>query len=593
MPSPAQQLAQILTEALNQWSKDNPDLFHVTVNDTGGGDGGGGTGDGTDLIGIVLGLAGLAALLDPEFLAAKGALDGVAGDGGHQGAVFASGWFIGETLLRFAEPYTRYITHLMENAAGSQIFDPDRAADLTARGVITHDFGASEAGGGGFDTPHFNQLAEAALRYPGSVDALRLWNLGFIDEDTVNLILKRQGMPDGLRDQFKNLRRQYLSVADIALGSLRGDIDPADAQAYANQLGMTDEDFQRFVYNTGEPPAVMSLLEAFRRGYIDQERLKRGVLQSRVRDEWFDVILDLRYQRMSAANAIDATVQNHLTQEQGLAAATLAGLYPDDFPVLLETAGEPLSRTEMTELVNRHEATVEEYAQAMRESRLKDKYIPFAEKLLRRLIPYRTINTIISHGVRDQKWGIKYLMDLGYNEDDATALISTSASSKTAHIKALTEAQILTLWEAKAITEEAAIDQLGTIGYAPAEARFLLEYTVAKRAVSEQNKAITYLRNGYLNHRISINEASTSMDKLGVPPDQRDQLKRDWEIERTSQVKVLTVAEITAAVNYGVVGFADAQAKLVEMGYTDNDAKVVISAAIKGVPKGVKVGPIS
>lgn len=593
MPTPAQQLAQTLTDALNQWVKDNPDLFKINITDTGGGSGDGGSGDGSDLIGIVLGLAGLAALLDPEFLAAKGALDGVGQQGGHQGAVFASGWFIGETLLRFAEPYTRYITHLMENAAGSQIFGPDQAADLTARGVITHTFGASEAGGGGFDNPHFDQMAEAALRYPGSVDALRMWNLGFIGEDEVNLILKRQGMPDSLRDEFKQLRRQYLSVADIALGALRGDIAAADAQAYANQLGMTDEDFQRFVYNTGEPPGIMQLLEAFRRDYIDQDRLKRGVLQSRVRDEWFDVILDLRYQRMSAADAIDATVQNHLTSDQGLAAAKLAGLFPDDFPILLETAGEPLSRTEMTELVNRHEATVAEYAQAMRESRLKDKYIPFAEKLLRRLIPYRTINTIISHGVRDQKWGINYLMDLGYNEDDATALISTSASSKTAHIKALSESQILTLWEGKAISEKDAIDQLGTIGYAPDEAKFLLEYTAAKRAVSEQNKAVTYLRTGYLNHRITIEQASASMDKLGVPPDQRDQLKRDWEIERSSQVKVLTVPEITSAVNYGVIEFADAQAKLVEMGYTDNDAKVVIGAAIKGLPKGVTVHPIA
>jgi hypothetical protein len=356
---------------------------------------------------------------------------------------------------------------------------------------------------------------------------------------------------------------------------------------------MTPEDFARFVYNTGEPLGLMQLLEAFRRHDIDQDRLQKGVRQSRVRDEWFDVVLALRYFRMSAADAVNATVQNHLSAEQGQAAAELAGLHPDDFPVLLETAGEPLSRTEMTELVNRHEATIADYDQAMRESRLKDKYIPFAEKLLVKLIPYRTINTIISHGVRDQKWGIEYLMKLGYTEDDASALVSTSASSKTAHIKQLTEAQIVTLYEAHAIKREDAIKDLGDIGYAEDEAGFILEVATARRALSEQNKAITFLRAGYMAHRISLQDASNALDKLGVSADQRDQLKTDWEIERKSQVRVLTEAQIVAAVKANVVRFDDAQTKLIEMGYSDNDAKVLLATELKGVPQGVTIGPIS
>ena len=593
MPKPAEQLAQILTEALNQWVKDNPGMFTPQVNVTGSSGGQPSGGDNLDLIGIILGLAALGVTLNPENFAITQVLDEAQSNAGKEGAAIGSAWFIGETALKFSEPYTRILTHALEASVVSEIFDPATAAQLQAKGIVGHEFAVGEAAGSGLDGQHVSWLVEHASHYPELVEALRLWNLEEIGESDVDLVLERQAVPQAYREPLKKLRRQFLSIADLALGNLRGDISDADAQAYAQQLGMTAEDFSRFVFNTGEPIGLMQLLEAYRRGYIDKERLQHGVRQSRVKDEWFDVVLDLRYERMSAADAINATVQNHLTQDQGLAAAELAGLDPEDFPVLLETAGEPLSRTEMTELVNRKEATVEQYAQAMRESRLKDKYIPLAEKLLRRLIPYRTINTILAHGVRDHKWGVNYLMDLGYTEDDASALVSTSTSSKTAHIKQATEAQILVMYEAHTITEEEAIAELGNLGYAEPEAKIIIEYVGAKRAVSEQNKAITMLRTAFMAHRIADTDASNAMDALHVTPAQRDQLLTDWRIERASQVKVLTVAEITAAVKYGVVQFADAQAKLVEMGYSDNDAKVIISAAIQGVPQGVLIDPIS
>ena len=593
MPTPADKLAAILRQALDGFANDNPDLFKTSVNVSGGGGGGTGGGSAGDLIGTILAIAGVASILDPEAFAIKKALDSVQSAGGQEGTWFGSGWFVGETLLKYADPYSRILQHALEASVVSQIFDPATAASLSARGILTHEQAVSEAAGGGLDGQHVSWLTEREHSYLDVITVLRLWNLGHIDEQTVDLSLQRIGITPSLTTQVKELRRQYLSIADVALGNLRGDITDADAQAYAAQLGMTKDDFARFVYNTGEPPGLMQLLEAYRRSYIDEPRLRQGVRQSRVRDEWFDVILALRYERMSAADAISATVQNHLDRDQGLAAAELAGLHPDDFPVLLETAGEPLSRTEMTELVNRGEATVAEYAQAMRESRLKDKYIPFAEKLLRRLIPYRTINTILAHGVRDQKWGIKYLMDLGYTEDDATALVSTSTSSKTSHIKQLTEAQILTLFEARAIKEEEAIRDLGNIGYAPDEAKFILEYAAARRALTEENRTLGFLRTAYMNHRVTIIEASNAMDKLGVPADQRDKLKAEWELERASQVKVLSAAEICDAVKYGMVRFADAQARLIEMGYSDNEAKIRLGVALHGLPKGVTVDPVS
>ena len=593
MASPAQQLADILTQALNQWVKDNPGLFTAPqVNVTGGGQSGPSGGSG-DLVGMILGLAALGVALNPEAFGIIGALESVQNAGGSEGLSLASGWFVGETLLTLAEPYKRILSHALEASVVSQIFDPATAAQLQAKGILTHAQAVSEAAGGGLDGQHVSWLVEHASNYPSVGEGFRLFNLGQIDQAELTLIMDRAGIPASMQQPLQSLARQYLSIADLALGTLRGDISYDDALAYAQMLGWVKDDFDRFVYNTGEPPGIMQMLELYRRGKIGEKELERAILQSRVRNEWIPAILDLRYSPMSAADAIQATVQNHVSYDEGKQLATVAGLEPEQFDTLYQTAGEPLSRTEMSELYNRGEATLAELKQAMRESRLKNKYINQATKLARRLIPYRTINTILAHGVRDHEWGIKYLMDLGYTHDDASALVSTSTSAKTAHIKQLTEAQIVTLYEAKAISETEAEKQLGDFGYAPHEAAFVLDYAKARRALSEQSKAITFLRTGYMNHRITITEASAAMDKIGIPHDQRDQLKTDWEIERSTQVKVLTEPQITAAVKEGVVQFADAQAKLVEMGYDNNDAKVLLATALKGIPTGVTINPIS
>ena len=583
----------MLLGVLNQWVKDNPGLAgQPTVNVTGGGSSGpsGGTGD---LVAIMLALLGLGVALDPEGFGILGALESVQGAGGSEGLSLASGWFVGETLLQAAEPYRRILEHAIEASVVSQIFDPETAADMQAKGIITHGEAVSEAAGGGVDGQHLSWLVEHATHYPGLPEAFRLFNLGEIDANELTLIMDRNSVPASLQTQMLTLARQYLSIADLALGTLRGDITYDDGLAYAQMLGWVKEDFDRFVYNTGEPPGIMQMLFLYRRGKIDKPTLVKAILQSRVRDEWVQSIIDLQFEPMSVADAVTAVVQNHLTYDEGLKAATVAGLEPTDFDTLVQSAGEPLSRTEMDELYNRGLVTKAQVDQAARESRLKDKYVDLAFSLHRRLIPYRTINTIVSHGVRDAKWGIAALMDQGYTEDDASALIGTSTSAKTSHIKAASEAQVLEMYQGNAIDQAEAKRLLGDIGYSGTEADFLLSYTTAKRAVSEQNKAITFLRAGFLAHRVTASEASASMDALGVPHAQRDQLLTDWKIEQTNQVKVLTVAEITAAVKYNVVEFSDAQAALVEMGYSDNDAKVIICATIQEVPPGVTIAPIS
>lgn len=231
-------------------------------------------------------------------------------------------------------------------------------------------------------------LIDAFLEYaqtiPDMATLFQLANRSYLDVQDLRYWLTRAGLPASLIDNIGNLRDVLLTPADAALGVLRSDITLQQGYAVANANGMSNDNFDVLLLNTGEPPGIEQLLEAFRRGFIDENTLKRGVLQSRVRDEWWPTVFNLRYEPLSTADAIQSSIQGYITKDQAKTYATQNGLNPADFDAAWLAAGEPLSRTEMTYLVNWGFASLDDYNLALQQSRLKDSYVPMAEHLLQR-----------------------------------------------------------------------------------------------------------------------------------------------------------------------------------------------------------------
>ena len=504
--------------------------------------------------------------------------------GGRMGRGFGFGYLFGYLGWQLMNPLLLPVIHEVNAHTTNVLYDPDTAAQLVSKGVIQQDQGRSESSGGGLDNPHFDGLVDAQYVRPALAELLELLRRGEIKQQDFALALQRNGIPDFWWDPLQALGRVLLSPADLADATLRGFLDPDVAQEYAGTLGVLAPDFQVLIDNTGEPPGLMQLLEAYRREFIDEDRLKHGIRESRVRDEWIDVVEALRFEPMSAADSVNAAVQGHLSYDDAKTRATRAGLLPDDFDVVYQNAGEPIGLVEMLELLNRGVMTQDQVIQGIKESHYKDKYIPFILERKRTLIPYRTINTIIEKGVRDKQWGISYLMDLGYTQDDADALVSTSTSTKSAKAKELTEAQTLELYKAKQVKRDDALQMLETLGYDAHDADFLLSITDAQQSQAEQGKAIAAIRSSFLASKIVEQDASNQLDQLHVLSEARDQLLADWKIEKAGQVKTLTAAQVAAAVYYGIWSYDQAVAKLVELGYSQNDAAVVVDLRVHGVP---------
>lgn len=88
-----------------------------------------------------------------------------------------------------------------------------------------------------------------------------------------------------------------------------------------------------------------------------------------------------RPSELSAAEAAAAVVSGQIPAERGFAYAARAGVPDADFRVMLDTAGQTLAPGQLLDLLNRREIEVPDVERFLRESNLKDKFIPLLLKL--------------------------------------------------------------------------------------------------------------------------------------------------------------------------------------------------------------------
>lgn len=460
--------------------------------------------------------------------------------------------------------------------------DAQSGAAAVAAGIIQDVDGRSNAAGWGFDSGIFDTMVQLNTSFGDQGSILQLLDREIIDEDTAVHRLRRLGMPTGVARDMVKLSEQLLSPADLADMVVRGIIEHAEGEKVAAKSGVSADDFNKLVLDTGEPPSITDLLMAFRRGFIDKARLEHGIRQSRARNEWLDVFELLRYSPMSTADAIQAYVQSHMSEGQARSIADQNGLLPDQFDALYQTAGEPISKTEVIQLLRRKIITTDIARQALAEGRLKNKYIDVVLQETRYIPPPRTIGTLYGHGALDEKQALDYLAEGGVDQTLAAAILKSQSKEKTAHVKDLTEGMLSELYESHAITRADYLAELKGLGYNEHEAEQIALIRDLRRERAEQERAITRVRASYLAHRISQQTALAKLDQLLVAPEQRDNLMKDWNIERSVNIRTLTPVQIFHAWKLQLIPLPDALSRIEQQGYTADDALLFMQVENKG-----------
>lgn len=457
--------------------------------------------------------------------------------------------------------------------------DPGTIANLAAHGLAAYDDAIDNIAENGINPGWGKALIADAATYPDMATALDLVRRGFINDATFHEWSNRNGVQSDASAKLLKLAKVPLSPPDAALATLRGNMTMEQALSVAAEWGVDADDFKVIIDNTGEPPGPEQLLEANRRGFIDKARLVRGILQSRIRNEWVDVIESLAFTPMSTSDAVNAVIQNHLTQDQGEKIASQNGLENGAFSTLVETAGAPLSRTEMEQLYNRGLVTEAQVNQALNESRLKPKYNKLAFELHTRLLDPSALGEMVVWGVMTHADAVAETVKLGYDEVSAGRIVSAAVNRKLQTDRQAVVSSIEVLYEDNAMSQEAATAAIAKLGFEPAEITFKLQAAEFKRHAKLINAGMTAIRAKFIGHHIDRAGASSLLDGMGIPHQQRDSLLQLWQIEHDANVTQLTEAQILKALKLELISADDATTRLINRGYSSVDAVLLIEGA--------------
>ena len=457
--------------------------------------------------------------------------------------------------------------------------DQQTVAQMGAGRVIDANAALHAIAQNGYDTGWGEAMIQSELQFPSPPDSIDMLRRGLINESEFVINCQRNGIPDTMIQAYLGTRNIPVTPADAALAVLRTNIPLSEAQRIASEWGIDAASLDILIGNTGEPLGLEQLLEARRRGFISDQDLVRGILQSRVRNEWIPTAEKLAYSPMSVSDAVNAVVQNQLTFAEGDSLSQQNGLEQGQFQTLVNTAGEPISRGEMFELYNRGLATRDQVIQAERESRLKNKYNDLAFNLHERLLEPRMLSSAVEFGAVTHDRDIAEAEAYGYDAERAAILIGEGSARKISTYKGKVVTALETLYEDGAIDNVTASNAIVGLGFNAQEASFVLEAADMRRAVRQSEQVISAIRGKFLARHVDEQEATSLLTTAGVPTSQVAFLLSEWGIERQAYTRQLTEAQIVKAVKLTLLTPEDGAKRLINMGYTVDDATLLIEGA--------------
>lgn len=192
-------------------------------------------------------------------------------------------------------------------------------------------------------------------------------------------------------------------------------------------------------------------------------------------------------------------------------------------------------------------------------------------------VPTRVdIRRMYAEGIVDRDKVLRTYLDLGYLPDDAESLTQLAIAQRTSEDRALAKSEILQLYELQALDRTETAGALGDLGYADDEVEFILLIAESRRLRRLQSLATTRVRSRYVGRRVTEDEATTALDRIGVPADERDLLLQTWEAERDIDRPILTAATVGALFRDGLIPEDQARARWASQGYRSADIDLLV-----------------
>ena len=379
-----------------------------------------------------------------------------------------------------------------------------------------------------------------------------------------------------------------LSPADLALAVVRNVYPEATAAQLAAMSGLSPANFHTLTLLTGDAPAPEALAEALRRGFIDAARYDQGIRQGRLRDEWGGLLQQLATRDPSPVDALDALLKGQTDQATALQLYTKWGGNPEYFQLMFHTQGASPSPQELGVLANRGiipwtgtGPDVVSFDQGFLEGHWRNKWSGPLRKLAEYIPPPRTVTALVHEGVVTDAQALELYKEAGLSDQLAAAYLRSASSSKTAATKELAASIVHSLYVDKLIAADVATGFLENLAYTKEEAAYILNVWDLEDVERFLRSAVTRIHALYVAHKITQSVASEALAKLDVPAGNVTRILQIWSEERAANVRVLTPAQIAAALKAGLIGWQNAHDRLVAEGYPDSDATLFLEIELK------------
>lgn len=510
---------------------------------------------------------------------------------------------LGQVLGQALNPYLESLGEDVNSAHPVAPLAPGDLADAVVRNYMTLGDAQAEAAKSGLSAERFATMVPLHGDAPGAQQLAAALLRGLIPEGGTgpDAASFDQGIREGrLADKWAPMIRQLaqavLAPADAADASVRHFMDPGQAAAEAAKSGVPAELFQVMTHLAGDAPAPGQLAEALRRGLItdggtgaDSTSFTQGIAEGRLADKWTDVIRGLAQEWPTPTDALAATLEGQVTQDEGKALFAKFGGDPQYFQLLYDTRGNAPTPIEALELANRGiipwdgtgpDAT--SYQQAFLEGPWRNKWLEPYKRLGEYLPPPETVRTLLEQGAITQDQAVKFWQQYGMTADTAQAYLQAALFNNLADTRGLTINAILDMYYGQLISKDDATQFLALFQVPAANVQLLLAYVDMRRSVAAVQASVDRIQTLFTTRKISQDTASAALGRLQIPADAIGEIISIWEITASVNVKTLTEAQIVDAYAAGIMDQGTASGELQAIGYTAYDAWVLLSIKAKG-----------
>ncbi len=479
---------------------------------------------------------------------------------------------------------------------------PGDLADAVVRSYLSLEEASAEAAKSGLSAAVFGQMVPLHADAPGPQELAVALLRGIIPEtgDGPGAVSFDQGIRESrLGDKWapmiRALAEAVLSPPDAASAVVRNFLDPATGAQIAAQNGVPAGMFETMVQLSGDAPGPQQLAEALRRGAIaetgtgpDSTSFDQGIAEGRLADKWAPVIKALSTLWPTPVDALDAALKGQVSAAEGQALYQQLGGDPQFYQWLFDSQGDGPTPLEAADWARRGiipwDGTgpgATSYAQAVLESRFRDKWADAYKAQAQYLPPAFSIITMLKDGAVTKDQATAWLQQQGATPDVIAGMIAEADATDLGQFRGLTTTTVLQMYYNRLVSQADATGMLESLHVSAEAVPLMLAYADLQRAIAQQNSAVSRVGSLYAARKITEQTAKQSLITLQVPPAAVNDIIATWQLENSITVKLLTETQIADAWEYGVMTEGEALTELVNIGYTPYDAWVIISLKAK------------